>query len=107
VFFRSPPKDLASRPPLASSLQSLESSFLFLALGRYPHALVACASAIESAMKAAFAMGPEDRDNLARLIDQARSGYRGLQLFPKSELDDFRNTRNRIVHFGFSPQDDD
>ena len=47
-FFRCKPEGMAARPPLSSSLQNLESCFFLVAFGRYPHALVSCASAIES-----------------------------------------------------------
>ena len=59
VFFRNRPDGLAEKPPLASSMQSLETSFFLIALYRYPHALSTCASAIEAAVKASPACASE------------------------------------------------
>jgi hypothetical protein len=63
-FFRDTPDNMISCPPLCSSLQNLESSFFLISLGRYPHAFVACVSAIESALKAALKFGERDRIDL-------------------------------------------
>ena len=105
-FFRTTPDNLMQRPPLCSSLQSLESSFILIALGRHPHALVACASAIESAIKAWLTKGPEDKDGLQKLVGQARQRSQRLREFHEPDLENFRTTRNRMVHYGFSPKDD-
>jgi hypothetical protein len=106
-FFRATPNELMSTAPLCSSLQNLESSFFLVALRRYPHALMACASAIESAIKAAFKKGPRDRRRLEELLSEAQNTYPGLRAFPKDDLDSFRKTRNRVIHYGFSPKDDE
>ena len=71
IFFRETPKDLQIRPPLASSLQHLETSFLLIAMGRYPHALIACASSIESCIKAALNKTSDDRLEFKKLYVQA------------------------------------
>ena len=65
-FFRVTPEGMMSRPPLCSSLQNLESSFLLVALARFPHALVMCASAVESAMKAVLNIPAEQFINAER-----------------------------------------
>jgi hypothetical protein len=106
-FFRATPDNLISHPPLCSSLQNLESCFFLLALERYPHALIACASAIESGIKAALKIRPEVWVDLKDLLAQVRSHSHRLQQFSQWNLDNPRRTRNRMVHYGFSPQDDE
>src|SRR5437588_473581 len=103
IFFRDTPKDLLNRPPLASSLQNLETSFLLLAVWRYPHGLVSCASAIESALKAAF---NKRRKGFGELLKLANAELPG-DVFSQADLDEFRDKRNEIVHYGFSPKDDE
>ena len=51
VFIRKMPLGIAEKKSLASSLQKLETSFMLVALERYPHAVQMCCSAIESALK--------------------------------------------------------
>jgi len=103
IFFRDTPKDLLDRPPLASSLQNLETSFLLLAVWRYPHALVSCASAIESALRSAFDSG---RKSFSELLKLANAEF-PPDVFSQSDLDEFREKRNEIVHYGFSAKDDE
>jgi hypothetical protein len=105
-FFRAMPADLSSTPPLASALQSLETCFFLVALWRYPHALLACASAIESAIRAKLRLPPEDKTPFSKMLAQIRSRSNELQSFDQSRLDAFRQARNRIVHYGFGAQDD-
>jgi len=106
-FLRKTPDQLMSRPPLCSSLQNLESSFCLIELGRFPHALVMCASAIESAMKSALCMDSRDRTCGAKLYKKATQGPSELMPFDHDELASFREARNHIVHYGFSPQDNE
>lgn len=106
-FFRTTPDRLMSRPPLCSSLQNLESCFFMIALGRFPHALVICASSVESAMKSVLNILPGQFMNAEKLFVQAANAYPALQTFDSGSLDTFRFTRNRIVHYGFSPRDDE
>jgi hypothetical protein len=110
LFYRSLP-DEPTTAALASSLQGLETSFFLISLRRYPHALSVCASAIESIIKHSPACEPllkasGKRPMLNDLIQAARDQSPSLRTFPQSELDTFRQTRNRIVHKGFSPKDD-
>lgn len=106
-FFRDTPDRLMSRPPLCSSLQNLESCFMFIALDRFPHALVMCASAVESAMKAVLAVSSEQFIPAEKLFANATKLHPALSSFDDRELESFRFTRNRIVHYGFSPCDDE
>jgi hypothetical protein len=107
-FFRATPQDMLKNAPLASSLQSLESAFFLLALGRFPGALVSCVSAWESAIKAKLRIPPDDdRTPLAKSLATVRESHQGLMRFDKEKLKQFRETRNRIVHYGFSPHDDE
>lgn len=105
-FFRATPDNLMSHPPLCSSLQNLESCFFLLALERYPHALISCTSAIESGIKAALKIG-QGWVELKDLLDQARGHAHRLQQFSQWNLDNLRKARNRMIHYGFSPQDDE
>src|SRR5713101_4461751 len=106
-FFRAVPDSLMSRPPLCSSLQNLESCFFLIALGRFPHALVTCASSVESAMKSILNMNPEQFINAEKLFAKAATLHSALSSFDQHGLERFRFTRNRIVHYGFSPRDDE
>jgi hypothetical protein len=88
---------------LVSSLQSVETMFLLIALGRYPPALLACASAIESVI--ATSSCKPNKNGLQGLIDAARSQSSRLGLMPRADIDKFRRLRNRITHQGFEEQD--
>lgn len=104
LFFRNRPRNLGNTPSLLSSMQSLESSFFLIALGRYPHALSTCASAFEMAVKAT-AIGA-GRSTLQTLIARARDNSETISRLSQSRLDQFRDARNRITHSGFGPKDD-
>lgn len=106
-YFRTTPAGLISQPPLASSLQALETCFLMIGLERFPSALVSCASAWESALKAHLRVPPEDREaGLAELVGSIRRCSATLRTWGQDRLTEFREARNRIVHYGFSPKDD-
>ena len=105
-FFRDWPANLINRPPLASSLQHLETSFLLIAMYRYPHALVSCGSAIESAIKAAINATPNDRLDFKELIEKAEQKFPLFTTINKTDIKSFRSKRNEIIHYGFSPKDD-
>lgn len=107
MFFRETPKNLLNHPPLASSLQHLETSFLLIATGRYPHALIACASAIESSIKAATKKTSVDRLEFKKLINEAKEYFPLFTSISNDKIREFRNKRNEIIHFGFSPKDDE
>jgi hypothetical protein len=104
-FFRSWPDSLTSSPALHSSLQSLETSFLLLATGRAPHALVNCASAHESALKSAPSLRSSGASNAAKLYDRALARSPALATFDATELTAFRKARNSYVHDGFADGD--
>lgn len=104
-FFRTTPNNLKSNLELCSSLQHLESAFFLISLGRYSHALVSCVTAIENSIKAKY---PENkREKLVNLLNDARMEFSELQNFTENEISNLRIARNRIVHQGFSPKDDD
>lgn len=105
-FFRATPPDMMLHPPLASSLQTLETSFLLIAFGRYPSALVACASAWESVIKAKLGIPQEDKIKTHQLLELIRRRSAGLRNWNRASLDRFCTKRNRIAHYGFSPKDD-
>lgn len=106
LFFRSTPSNLMSRPPLCSSLQNLESCFFLIGMDRFPHALVACASAIESCLKAGFNVSQRQHIDLVNLLALAKGHSQKLQQFNQNKIDNFRRTRNSFVHFGFTEADD-
>jgi hypothetical protein len=105
LFFRHRPQGWATSAFVASSLQSIESSFFLVALRRYPHALVVGVSAIESCLQAAPIGANEKRDALQDLVQKARKSP-VINEFPDPLLERLRTTRNEITHRGFSPQDD-
>jgi hypothetical protein len=105
LFFRRRPEEWKMNASIASSMQSLESSFFLIALDRYPHALSVCASAIESVMQAAD-IGAKEKDGLQDLIKKAKKYSQAIREFEDKPLEDFRLTRNRFTHRGFSPDDD-
>ncbi len=106
IFFRSTPEATKISPSLCSSLQSLESAFLLISQHRFPHALVLCASAIESVLMFGLHKSPDCTDGLAKLMRQAAHGSSILVEFEHGRLDGFRKLRNDIVHRGYSPKDD-
>ena len=107
VFFRATPVDMMKHPPLASSLQSYETCLFLIALGRFPSALASCAAAVESVIKAKLGTPPEDEVKLWKLIQEIRKLSPSLRLFDETKLDRFRDTRNRVVHYGYTPKDDE
>lgn len=105
-FFRVTPKGLGGQPPLASSLQSLETALYLLSLERYPAALISCVSAWEGAIKAKLQVPLGKNVHLAKLLGQIRELLPALKTFDRPDLDQVREVRNEIVHYGFSPRDD-
>ncbi len=106
IFFRAWPDNLEQTPPLASSLQTLETCFLLLSMRRYPHTLVTCATAIESAIRAKLGLPSEDKSKLWELLEVIQNHPHNIKALDRSSLKDFCDARNRIVHYGFSPDDD-
>lgn len=96
---------LRKNPPLASALQSLETCLLLVSLNRYPSALASCAMALESAWKAASKKGPEKNDNFAEILGDINATL--PKEAPSFDFKNFRILRNNIVHFGYTPKDDD
>jgi hypothetical protein len=104
-FFRNQPEYWPVNGTVISSLQSLETSFFLVALHRFPHALIVCTAAIESAMQAAD-IGAKERDGFQELLRKARKRSEGIEDFGDDGLNHLRVVRNRITHHGFSPRDD-
>ncbi|MFL5386354.1 MAG: hypothetical protein ACJ8GN_27870 [Longimicrobiaceae bacterium] len=102
-YFRSWPDSLSSRSALHSSLQSLETSLLLVAEERFPHALVNCASALESALKAAPSLRVPSS---AKAADLFQGAVAALTPFELKDVDAFRRARNQYVHAGFAPDDE-
>ena len=72
-FFRDAPKSVSLNEHLVSSMQTFETSLYLLALKRYPHALTACASALESGIQAAPQVGATDADALVAAFTKAKA----------------------------------
>lgn len=105
-FLRSTPPDLLGNPPLASSLQSFETSLELLVLGRYPAALIACVNAWESALKAALKVPESERgSNLAKMLQQADSKLESTTAWCPASNRELRLKRNQMTHYGFTPRD--
>jgi hypothetical protein len=107
MFFGSHPASEEARIALVSSMQSLESVLLLIALRRYPHALITCDAAIESAIKSS-SVGKTlpERVGFQKLIEAAKRASSELAGLADKALLDFRTARNRMTHEGFSPRDD-
>jgi hypothetical protein len=58
-------------------------------------------------MKSVLKLPPEQFVNAEKLFAKAMDLYPALLSFPQEQLESFRFTRNRIVHYGFSPRDDE
>jgi len=109
IFFRETPTDLLKLPPLASSLQHLETSFLLISINRFPNAVVSCASAIESAMKAVLKIEPDEYLEfwpLKRRVQEVKE-FRNFTNLSNDLIFNFKNHRNKINHYGFSSKDDE
>jgi hypothetical protein len=89
----------------ASALQSFENSIFLIGLGRFPAALTACATAVESTIRAIRgykATSPDD--GLKATMDFA------IQRKPRLNMPNllqFRTARNEFIHHGYSPEDDE
>jgi hypothetical protein len=106
IFFRSYPDSEAAAIALISSMQSLDSVLLLIALSRYPHALSTCAMAIEYAIRSSrIGATSGRRDSFEELLNAASRESAEIAKFPREQLQEFRQARNRITHNGFSPQD--
>ncbi len=99
------PPAVMQAPPLASALQSFENSIFLVGLGRFPAALTACGTAVESAIRAVQGYKPlSPADGLWDTVEFA------VQKKPKLRVRDLRqfvNARNDFTHSGFSPKDDE
>ncbi len=92
---------------MASSLQSLETCFILMSCYRYPHALISCVTGIESAIRANQGLPSEDKTKLWELLEVMQSNPINIKDFSRKSLRELCDARNRIVHYGFSPLDDD
>lgn len=104
IFFRYSPSNVGSTPGLLSSLQDFETSLFLLGLGRFPHALTTSASALESCLLAGGVGG--ERDVLSARLRAASARSPEVREIDVAVGQLFRDTRNRIVHRGFSSLDD-
>ena len=107
IFFRNRPSNLLARPPLASSMQSLETVFILLSQFRYPHALVSINSAIEGAIKSFPNRKKKKGNDFKSLLNTVPpSASKNIADFPDELAKELRKARNDIAHYGFSPKDD-
>lgn len=95
---------LKKRPLLLHTLQNFETALLLLAIDRSPPALSNIVSAIESAGRA---HQPEGKLDLAQLIPIMNSSLPREKVLPFTELRELREKRNKITHYGFSPNDNE
>ncbi len=104
-FFGKIPALVTETPPLASALQSFENSLFLVGLGRFPAALTACGTAVESTIRAVKDYSTNSsNDGLKAAIDFASKKKASLK---HKKLGEFREARNDFVHQGFSPEDDE
>src|SRR5438132_10799554 len=104
LLFRNTPARSQNDDQLISSLQTLETSFFLIALGRYPHALITCASSIEAAIQASNVRGKR-KGGLAFALAKGRRFSPTISSFPDPLMKRFREFRNRITHSGFEAKD--
>ncbi len=104
-IFRLLPNNILELNPLLSSFQSFETSIELMSLRRYPAAVITCSNAWESALKAFLKIGPNDNIGLMDLMDETFKRAPSLKKYSKS-AHKFRETRNKLIHFGTSPGDD-
>jgi hypothetical protein len=97
--------NITQKPPLASAIQSLETCLLLISLDRFPSALASCAMAIESAWKAATNTGQDFKGDFANILGEVNLAL--PKSAPSFNLKEFRRLRNDVVHFGYSPKDDE
>ena len=104
-FFGKVPALVTETPPLASALQSFENSLFLVGLGRFPAALTACGTAVESTIRAVKDYPTNSpNDGLKTVIDFA---YKRKPSLRNKKLNKFREARNDFMHQGFSPEDDE
>ena len=103
LFFRYHPEVLAGDATLTSSIQSLETTFLLIALSRFPHALTACVTAIETAIRAS-GVGGKRKINLLSFVNKTESEE--IAKYPRGVLEGLEKTRNWFTHQGFTSKDD-
>ena len=96
---------IEKKPPLGSSIQNFETCLLLISLERYPAALTICATALESAWKAANGEGIDCKVDLHKIYGEINAALPKDD--PSFDLKAFRHLRNDIVHWGFSPKDDE
>ena len=58
-------------------------------------------------MKSVLGKSPNSRINAKNLYAETRNHYAGLESFDEHDLRAFLSCRNQIVHYGFSPRDDE
>jgi transcription elongation factor Elf1 len=104
-FFRSLPSDPASQAALLSSMQSVETSFFLIALSRFPHALTACVSAIEYAIRESLSKVGR-KPTLQHILEQLRNRSAKAARIPAINLNRLRVFRNQLTHQGFRENDD-
>jgi hypothetical protein len=107
LFLRAWPENLPDIPPLASSLQSFESALLSIQRWRFPDALVQVVTAWESCIKAALRIPESQQTTLEDLISAILADKPALRNFSGQKIACCRQTRNRIIHYGFTPRDDE
>jgi hypothetical protein len=104
-IFRLLPDNILDLNPLLSSFQSFETSIELMSLRRYPAAVITCSNAWEAALKAFLKIGPDDKVGLLDLMNEAFKKKPLLKKYSTS-AHEFRETRNKLTHFGTSPGDD-
>jgi hypothetical protein len=105
VFFGKVPARI-DEDYVPAALQGFETMLLLIAIRRYPNALIAIGSALESALQSSQ-IGGSRRDGLQDLMKKAAKRSEALRGWTGDELESFRETRNDFVHRGFSPRDDE
>ena len=97
------PSGWESKPGLCASLQHLDSAFLLVGVGRFPHAVVSCAAAVESVI--VEALPTSAGDDFEALVHRAAVRWAVPDPLREGVLS-MKTRCDGIVHAGYSPQDD-
>lgn len=111
TYFYAVDREDLKNEALASSLQSIETALILIAMDKWPTVITLLWEASEKLLKTIVGKKNADeqkerQENSAqKLINRYASAHR-LPFTQKQRLEKFRDERNEISHHGYSPNDD-
>jgi len=106
TFFKGFPEKHLSTPGVAAALQTIETTFRMSVLERWPTMILLTWQSCELLLRANLGIQLRERIDAVELQEQFKS-QTGITEDLHSSAMDLRKLRNRVVHSGFSPQDDE